>query len=259
MTKKSTSTTSTTSTMPKAVHFILQGKGGVGKSFVSAILAQYLGQSGTVNCIDTDPVNQTLTGYSALNTKAINITNPDTKKIDERKFDTLMESLLSEDINFVIDNGSSSFISLSNYLIENNAFDFLKDAGKEVYLHTVITGGQAIDETVTGFRALADQIQTKNIVVWLNEYFGDIEAKHNDKTYKFHEMRAFTDNQEKVKGIINIARRNPDTFGKDIELMANHKLTFNEAISDPMFTLMAKQRIKTVQKDLFNQLDQVGL
>lgn len=46
---------------PNAVHFTLQGKGGVGKSLVSALLAQYFQTVvGDVKCIDTDPVNQTL-------------------------------------------------------------------------------------------------------------------------------------------------------------------------------------------------------
>jgi adenylylsulfate kinase-like enzyme len=44
-----------------AVHIALQGKGGVGKSLVSAILSQYLSSKGQdVSAIDADPVNQTL-------------------------------------------------------------------------------------------------------------------------------------------------------------------------------------------------------
>jgi hypothetical protein len=43
-----------------SVHIILQGKGGVGKSFVSAILAQYFRtKPAPVHCLDTDPINAT--------------------------------------------------------------------------------------------------------------------------------------------------------------------------------------------------------
>ena len=39
-----------------AIHLTLQGKGGVGKSLIAAILAQYLkGKGREVRCIDTDP------------------------------------------------------------------------------------------------------------------------------------------------------------------------------------------------------------
>ncbi len=44
-----------------SIHLSLQGKGGVGKSLVASILAQYFLHTGRdLCCIDTDPVNQTL-------------------------------------------------------------------------------------------------------------------------------------------------------------------------------------------------------
>ena len=46
-----------------SIHLSLQGKGGVGKSLTASILAQYFRQRGhDVQCIDTDPVNQTCGG-----------------------------------------------------------------------------------------------------------------------------------------------------------------------------------------------------
>ena len=46
---------------------ILQGKGGVGKSFIAATIAQYKASKGQKPlCIDTDPVNSTFHGYKAL-------------------------------------------------------------------------------------------------------------------------------------------------------------------------------------------------
>src|SRR5579859_3467685 len=42
------------------IHLTLQGKGGVGKSLVASILAQYFRHHGReIRCIDSDPVNQT--------------------------------------------------------------------------------------------------------------------------------------------------------------------------------------------------------
>jgi len=238
---------------PNAVHFTLQGKGGVGKSLVSALLAQYFQNVvGDVKCIDTDPVNQTLVNYKALGAQHVALM--DGSKIDERKFDGLMERLLTEEGVFVVDNGASSFVPLSNYLIENNAIDMLREAGRDVFIHCVVTGGQALFDTLAGFKALAEQTPMNNIVVWLNEFFGSIE--HNGKA--FNEMKAYTENAAKVRGIVRIAKRNQDTFGKDIEEMASQKLTFAEVLNGGGFPIMAKQRIKTVQKDIFSQLDEVG-
>ena len=39
-------------------------------------------------------------------------------------------------------------------------------------IHSVITGGQSLNDTLGGFEQLAETTWEKNIVVWLNEYFG---------------------------------------------------------------------------------------
>jgi Mrp family chromosome partitioning ATPase len=42
----------------RKAHFVLQGKGGVGKTFVASLIAQYLTERGEpVACLDTDQVN----------------------------------------------------------------------------------------------------------------------------------------------------------------------------------------------------------
>ena len=57
-----------------AIHLTLQGKGGVGKSLVASILAQYLRDKGKdVRCIDTDPVNRTFAQYAALGADRLNL------------------------------------------------------------------------------------------------------------------------------------------------------------------------------------------
>lgn len=43
----------------KTIHFVLQGKGGAGKSFIASILAQYMKELDHDNLVlDTDPLNQ---------------------------------------------------------------------------------------------------------------------------------------------------------------------------------------------------------
>ena len=89
-----------------AVHLSLQGKGGVGKSFIASVLAQYLRHKGRqVHCVDTDPVNQTFSQYSTLQVCHLKLLNEG--RIDPRAFDCLMERLLTEDGLFVVDNGGA--------------------------------------------------------------------------------------------------------------------------------------------------------
>jgi hypothetical protein len=156
------------------IHLSLQGKGGVGKSLVASILAQYFLHHGVeVHCLDTDPVNQTFSQYSALGAEHLELIRDG--KIDSRGFDALMERLLTEDGIFIVDNGASTFIPLWSYIVENNVLELLRVAGRKLCVHTVVTGGQALGDTLKGFKSLADSSGERNILVWLNEYFGLIE------------------------------------------------------------------------------------
>src|SRR5579884_78103 len=79
-------------TTTTAIHLSLQGKGGVGKSLIASLLAQYFKtRCETVQCIDTDPVNHTLAQYKQLNVQKIKLLRDG--GIDQRGFDTLMETL----------------------------------------------------------------------------------------------------------------------------------------------------------------------
>lgn len=238
------------------IHLTLQGKGGVGKSLIAAVLAQYLRQTGLdVRCIDTDPVNRTFAQYIALKADRLCLRD-EHNRIDQRSFDALMERFLSEDdATFVVDNGASTFLPLWHYLLENNALDYLRQHGRRVVVHTVVTGGQALMDTLNGFHELAQTTQDRNIVVWINEYFGRVEAEGK----KFSDMAAYRENAEKVCGAVVFTKRNQDTFGRDLEEMIAAKLTFDEAIGSSRLPIMAKQRLKVVQRDLFEQLGSIGL
>jgi hypothetical protein len=94
-----------------AIHLSLQGKGGVGKSFIASILAQYfLSRGHRVRCIDTDPVNHTLAQYKQLPVKLLKLLRG--SRIDERRFDALLDAFLREDATFIVDNGAATFIPL---------------------------------------------------------------------------------------------------------------------------------------------------
>ena len=235
--------------LSSSIHFTLQGKGGAGKTFISTLIAQWLKDKQlNIKCYDTDNVNATFEQYKALNVEHISIM--DGSKINERGFDNLMESLFTEDLAFVIDNGASSFAPLNNYMIENGVMGMLKEHGKEVFIHTVITGAQGIQDTAQGFKSLIKNFDVP-VIVWKNEYFGAIEI--DGKT--FEDTKLYKDNVDKIKGIVTIPERNRDTFIKDIEEMVKKKLTFEEVKTHSDFKMMEKQRLNIIKKDIFSQLD----
>lgn len=237
----------------KQAHFTLQGKGGVGKSLISSLIAQYLRSKGEpVVVIDTDPVNATISGYAAFDTQRLELMEGGS--LIERNFDSLIERVIEEDSNFVIDNGAASFIPLSFYITENDAINLITESGKQVVIHTVITGGQAIRDTLAGFASLVEQMpEQARIVVWLNEFFGDIVAEGKE----FEEMKVYLNNKDRVHGIVRIARQTGSTFGKDIQLMLDSKLTFDEINGSADFGLMARSRLSRVKEAIFGQLKAV--
>ena len=108
------------------IHIILQGKGGVGKSLIAAVLAQYkASRDQNPLCIDTDPVNATFNGFRALNVQRLRIMEGD--EINSRKFDALVELIAPSTDDVIIDNGASSFVPLSHYLLSNQVPALLKD------------------------------------------------------------------------------------------------------------------------------------
>lgn len=235
----------------KRVHLILQGKGGVGKTFAASLLAQYHSEKGLdVLCLDTDPVNATFSGYTALNVERLDLM--DGTELDSRKFDGMMSCLLQKEAHFVVDNGAASFLPLSNYLIENNVIEMLEAAQKKVLIHTLITGSMGMRDTMSGFVKLAQNLpEQAQIVVWLNEFFGPIVSEDGKQ---FEDMKAYKDYKGRVAGIIRIPQRTSTTFGKDVQLMLHARQTFQEVQTNPDFELMAKQRLAIVKRDLFEQI-----
>ena len=72
-------------------------------------------------------------------------------------------------------------------------------------------------------------------------------------------MAVYKKNQEKVLGSVVLIRRNQETFGRDIEEMIAAKITFDQALRSSEFSIMAKQRLRIVKDDLFEQLDALNL
>ena len=55
-------------------------------------------------------------------------------------------------------------------------------------------------------------------------------------------MAVFHEHASRVLGLVGIAKRNQDTFGRDIEEMITSKQTFEEAIGGGDYSIMMKQR-----------------
>ncbi len=241
--------------MQNTVHFILQGKGGIGKTLVSTILAQWIApkDEAKLRCYDTDQENATFSRYKAMDVKHVPVMT-DTRNIDPKRFDALMIDILEEEGNCVIDNGANTFSPLMGYLIENDCFSLLQDSGRKVYIHTIVGGGDTLHDTAMGFVSTAKATNVP-LVLWENEHFGLLQSASGKV---FTESNTYAEHQARVCGRVVLAQRNADTFGADIKKMNTARLTAAEVKESDKFNVMEKQRIKVVFRDLFEQLDKVS-
>ena len=236
------------------IHFILQGKGGVGKSFVASNLAQYFVEKrGLPHCnfYDTDPVNHTFEKYRALGVKSVEIIGSE-NTIDIRKFDSMINALLDESMKnktIVIDNGASSFLPLIAYMKENGILELFSENSIKTYFHVVLSCGQAFNDTLSGLEFLNQSFNSPQIVLWINQNNGKIIESNAIDIEHFLDQ-----NLNAIK--IDIPYRNADLFGADIANMTLNNLTYREVAQSQSddFQLMSKRRLALFKNEIFDQL-----
>ncbi len=238
-----------------AVHLVLQGKGGIGKSVIASWLAEYLIKRGDhVYCIDGDPVNRSLAQYRSLNVEKLDLLNEE-GLIVRARYDNLLQRFATDNGVFVLDSGATAFLPLWSYLVESEVIRVLNEMGCAVYVHCVVSGGEMLSDSLLGFDTLASSTPDRNVVVWINEYFGPVAREGKS----FDQMNVFQKHADKVLGSIGIPQRSPDTFGASVLQMREKKMTFDEAIRSDQFMLAQKSRLQIVQRDLYQQLDKLPL
>lgn len=238
------------------VHLVLQGKGGVGKSLAAVLVAQYLQSlGGKVICADTDPVNATFAQYRSLDVAHVEIANGG--NVIQSKFDPLIEMIVQTDADFVIDNGAATFLPLTKYLAENDIYQIMSEHGKKVFVHSVLTGGQAKTDTYNGFAELLGKInQYAKVVIWENEFWGPVEYEGHPitSTKLFKE----SDRAGKIAGVVKLVDRSQsDAFVEDMKKMTSNHMTLAEVNASEDFNFLAKNRLKKIVDSVYSELDQV--
>ena len=245
--------------MLNSIHFVMNGKGGCGKSFVASMITQYLRHShvadeAVVQCVDTDPTNKTVSQFAEFQAKELDIVADD-GNIDTRRFDQLYEITLNHPGPTVVDFGSSSFIPFTAYSSENDLFSTIQEYGRKLVLHVPVVGGQAANDTMDGLEHIL-RSQNGPVVVWLNEFFGEIGTKSKG----FLETDVYREYQDRIVGIVRLQRGKERTTAEDIREMVTKSITFQRALAPPaLFSIAARSRIKKIRDEVFGQLDQIEL
>jgi CobQ/CobB/MinD/ParA nucleotide binding domain len=236
-----------------AIHIILQGKGGVGKSFVALHLAQYFAyQDLPTATFDSDPASPTLAHYQALRARYVNLMADD--DLDMTQFDVLANEIVgASKCVVVLDTGSSNFLPIVSYLRSNKVLEVLSEMGRHVVIHSVLVGGASARETLAGLVSTAEGLAADGYVAWLNSYFGPVVFDGK----QFEETRAFGMIKDKLTGVVRIKQRSSATnvlHQNAMREMLRRHLTYKEALAMPEFSIWDRQRLRDAQRDVNDQL-----
>jgi hypothetical protein len=98
--------------------------------------------------------------------------------------------------------------------------------GHELVVHTVVTGGQALLDTLNGVSQLVRQLDGVRFVVWLNPFWGPIA----DDGKTFEQMKTYQDVKKRIETVVNMPAFSDELFPQDIAAMLKGRLTFKDAI-----------------------------
>ena len=243
--------------MENSLHIVINSKGGVGKSSVSAVLAGYFGDlDKDITCFDADPTIKTFSTYKRFNAnRLVGLIDDDDNEINSRAYDALVDDVVKNRKKIhIVDTGSSGFVSFINYIVGSGALDFISSSGKTIYFHIPIVGAQSQDQSIVGMETILLNIPDfVKVVIWLNEY----NDKVNIDGVGFLKSSIHEKYKNRISAVITQEKMNANTFKADMTHMLKSHMSFAEAIVSPQFSSMAQIRLTKVREVLYAGLDRV--
>jgi cellulose biosynthesis protein BcsQ len=222
----------------KRLDLILNGKGGVGKSFFAVNFVQFLKDKGIAHiAIDSDNENSTLKRF-----------HPDTQFLDldhRRAFDGIFGAL--EKANLVVmDCRAASTDLFIDYFAEIDLPAVLSALGTAL---TLVMPVNHESDSVDQIQRLADQFgkQCSYVVVR--------NAAHSDSFALFESSEMRAQLKDKLGGREIAMTRLQDWL---VETLNGENLTITAATKHPAFSLLDRQRLQTWQRKLYTEIESVA-
>jgi hypothetical protein len=222
----------------KRLDLILNGKGGVGKSFFAVNFVQFLRDKGIAPiAIDSDNENSTLKRF-----------HPDTRFLDlnnRRELDGIFTAL--EKANLVVmDCRAASTDLFIDYFTEIDLSAVLSELGAAL---TLVMPVNHESDSVDQIQRLADQFGKKcGYVVVRN-------AAHSESFALFESSEVRARLKDALGGREIAMSRLQDWL---VEALNAENLTITAARKHPAFGLLDRQRLQTWQRKLYTEIESVA-
>ena len=222
--------------MKKQLIIILNGKGGVGKSFFATNLVQYLkDQSIEHHAIDTDNENSTLKRFHS-EAEFININNV-------QEIDALFAALEKSSL-VVVDCRAASTDIFLDYFAEVRAFEILEMLDSAL---TIVSPVNHEADSVEQVKIIAEALGAKC------RYLIVRNQAHSEQ------FRIYDNSQTRSRILGELAGREilmPKLYDWLVTGLNETNLSMTAAIAGSEFSLVDRQRLKNWQANFYEQLDQ---
>jgi hypothetical protein len=236
---------------------VIQPKGGVGKSFVASLLADYLRSKGKLGpCIDLDVSNVTFGEYEEFGVQRIDLI--ENKRVDQRRFDSFVGGLLELNGDAVVDTGANTYHPLTSYLHEEGSIRDLIEFGLHIVLHVPVTA--AVAETLEGLEDIArlfPDMDGISLVVWANKTFGPIALRGQP----LEDIAAYRD--LKAAGRIDIEISLPKLEESTGETAIRNAIRLRRSLTDmacdETIPTVERWRYRRIARELFGAIEVAGI
>ena len=222
--------------MKKQLVIILNGKGGVGKSFFATNLVQYLkDQQIEHHAIDTDNENSTLKRFHG-EAEFININNV-------QEIDALFAALEKSSL-VVVDCRAASTDIFLDYFAEVRAFEILEMLDAAL---TIVSPVNHEADSVEQVKIIAEALGAKC------RYLIVRNQAHSEQ------FRIYDNSQTRSRVLGELAGREilmPKLYDWLVTGLNETNLSMTAAIAGSEFSLVDRQRLKNWQANFYEQLDQ---
>lgn len=233
-----------------SIHIVTQAKGGVGKSFISRLLIQYLREHMDVFSFDADPLNDGLVSFKGLDAHKLDLKMINGNLDSRAYYDPLFETILLNDSCFLIDSGASTHINFISYIKGSDILNLFKEKGREIYFHVPLAGNIDFYDCYKELLKLAKLFPNNKFVLWENEFHGKLEENYRED----QNLKALSN----VIGIVTLKDLQSTPLLYDIELMNKKKLIFSEIEEHQnYFGAIIKHRLELYKNSIYSQLDKV--
>lgn len=229
------------------VQIIVQGKGGVGKTLVASMIAEYCQRAGATGIIDMDPKNGSLSEFEQMKTAKVAVSDGANFDAADDLFSEILESKPSH--SWVIDTAGESFDSVLEYLSDEVMLAELAEAGHTVYCHVVVVGGASKTASALSLNKAVEAFKGTgiNVILWNNDYFGEVGAGDAGNVIDIL--------QADLVGTVNLKTRSR-LIRSHFETKYVEKLTLAEVESS--WERVRRNRIIAVYNDVFSQLNAIS-